>query len=282
MRTAVILVCLTGVALPAQQSGSLSPTLRFEVASVKPSPPPVGETIVSRPGSFEPGGKFLAQNATLWILLQRAFPEFAQPGRMVFPEWARSARFDIDARASGDAPIPQIRQMLRTLLIERFNMRSHTALTLVDTYDLVVARRDGRLGPRMRPATTICDAWRAGLAEGKDLPQPKQPEGSIRCGFQTGGENGVLKISIGGGAIGGLITLLQGSVGTSITDRTGLAGNFDMELSWATNDTLRVDAAQTAPTLATAIEDQLGLRLQPSKGQVEVLVIDQIERPTPN
>ena len=161
-------------------------------------------------------------------------------------------------------------------------MRSHTALMPVDTYDLVVARRDGRLGPRMRPATTACDAWRAALAEGKDLPQPKQPEGSIRCGFQTGGENGVLKISIGGGAIGGLITLLQGSVGTSITDRTGLAGNFDMELSWATNDTLRVDAAQTAPTLATAIEDQLGLRLQPSKGQVEVLVIDQIERPTPN
>src|SRR5689334_3976440 len=137
-RIAMILVAvICGPILTAQQPVT---SLRFEVASVKPSPPPVGETIVSRPGSFEPGGRFLAQNATLWIILQRAFPEFAQAGRMVFPEWVRSARFDIDARTSGDPPIPQIREMLRTLLIERFNMRSHTALMPVDTYDLVVAR----------------------------------------------------------------------------------------------------------------------------------------------
>ena len=114
---------------------------------------------------------------------------------MVAQDWVRSARFDIDARADRDAPIAEIRQMLRMLLVERFNMRSHTAITVVDTYDLVVARRDGRLGPRMRPATTICETWNAALAEGKE---------------------------------------------------------------------------------------QLGLRLQPSKGQGIALIVERIERPTPN
>ena len=237
---------------------------------------------MSTPGNFPPGGRFEARNATLWIILHRAFPEFSQPGRMVAPDWVRSARFDIDARADRDAPIAEIRQMLRTLLVERFNMRSHTAITVVDTYDLVVARRDGRLGPRMRPATTICDTWNAALAEGKDLPQPKQPEGSISCGFQTTVDKGLRKLSLGGRSLFSLVTVLQNYVGTTVSDKTGLAGNFDMELSWAADDTLRVDDAQTAPTLATAIEDQLGLRLQPSKGQAMVLIVERIERPTPN
>ena len=98
MRTAVILACVAGVALSAQ-APSQTPPLRFAVASVKPSPPtPIGEPVTSTTGNFPPGGRFFAQNATLWIILHRAFPEFSQQGRMVVPEWVRAARFDVDAR----------------------------------------------------------------------------------------------------------------------------------------------------------------------------------------
>jgi uncharacterized protein (TIGR03435 family) len=273
----IAVLCALTVAGVAQQ-----PSLpRFAVASVKPVPPTLGDTIVSRPGAFEPGGRFEARNATLRIILHRAYPEFARPELLIAPEWIANERFDIDGRAATDAPIQQIRLMLRQLLIDRFRMQSHTEMRLVDTYDLVLARRDGRLGPRMRPASGACKEWNAQLAAtGTEPEQPKQADGAIPCGARFGYANGLRTLSFGGREAFGLTVLLMSTVGRTITDRTGLTGMFDFELSWA--DVPLNDAQDTRPSLTNALEDQLGLKLQPAKGMSEVLVVDRIERPTPN
>lgn len=76
--------------------------------------------------------------------------------------------------------------------------------------------------------------------------------------------------------------MLSTVAGTSVTDVTGLTGRFDIELSWADVALSANDARETRPSLAHALEDQLGLKLQQVKGKAEVLVIDRIQRPTPN
>lgn len=276
----IAVLCALTAAAAAQQP--LSP--RFEVASVRPSPPaPIGAPTVSKPGAFEPGGRFEARNATLLIILHRAYPEFARAERLVAPEWIANERFDIDGRAGTEAPIPLIRLMLRQLLADRFGLQTHTEMRLVDTYQLVLARQDGRPGPRLTRASGVCDEWNAQLAAtGIEPPQPKQPAGATPCGLTFGFANGLRTMSFGGRELLGLATMLNSVVGTSVTDGTGLTGRFDVELSWADVPLSAVDARETRPSLAHALEDQLGLKLQPVKAKAEVLVVDRIQRPTPN
>ena len=274
----IAVLCALTAAGRAQQ-----PSLpRFAVASVKPAAPtPIGESFSSKPGAFEPGGRFEARNATLLIILHRAYPEFARPELLIAPEWIANERFDIDGRAATDAPTQQLRLMLRQLLNDRFRMQSHTEMRLVDTYDLVLARRDGKRGPRMRPTSGACREWNAQLAAtGTEPEQPKQAAGAIPCGARFGYATGLRTLSFGGQGIFGLATLLRSTVGRTITDRTGLTGTFDIELSWA--DVPLNDAQDTRPSLANALEDQLGLKLQPARAMGEVLIVDRIERPTPN
>jgi uncharacterized protein (TIGR03435 family) len=96
----------------------------------------------------------------------------------------------------------------------------------------------------------------------------------------SGFGNGLRTLTFGGREVWSLATMLRSVVGTTVTDRTGLTGTFDIELSWA--DIPLNDGQDTRPSLAHALEDQLGLKLQPAKEMAEVLVIDSIERPTPN
>jgi len=271
-------------ALTAAGAAQQPPSPRFEVASVRPSPPaPIGEPIVSKPGAFEPGGRFEARNATLLIILHRAYPEFARAERLVAPAWIANERFDIDGRGGAEAPVPLIRLMLRQLLADRFGLQTHTEMRLVDTYQLVLARRDGKPGPRLKPASAVCNEWHAqSSATGIQPPQPKQRAGATPCGLTFGFANGLRTLSFGGQELSGLATMLGTVVGTSVADGTGLKGRFDFELSWADVPLSANDARETRPSLAHALEDQLGVRLQPVQGKAEVLVVDRIQRPTPN
>jgi uncharacterized protein (TIGR03435 family) len=257
------------------------------------------------PGAFLPGGtspadsattrRFGAVNAELEIILHRAYPEFAGPGMLIAPDWIAEERFDIDARAGTDVPVSLMRGMLRQLLADRFAMQSHTEMRLLDIYHLLVARRDGKLGPSLRSASGACDDWNAqtaaaGLGEPAP-PQPKLSAGATPCGMTAGIRPGTYlrTFSFGGQDLSALATMLSGFVGTSVIDQTGLIERFDIELSWAdTSDGRRGipldadDAQEAGPSLANALEDQLGLKLQRAKGMAEVLVVDRIAGPTPN
>ena len=279
-------------AAAAQQA----PPPRFEVVSVKPrAPEPTDGPTLAMPGAFLPGGplaadsattrRFLAGNATLEEILHRAYPEFAQPKRLIAPHWIADARFDIDGRAGTDVPVRLMRQMLRQLLVDRFAMQSHTEMRQVDIHDLVFAREGGKLGPRLRSASGVCDKWNAQMAAAGlgDAPpqQPKQSAGAIPCGMTGGIRPGTYlrTFSFGGVELSALATMLSGFVETSVTDRTGLTGRFDIALTWADAP---LDAQDAGSSLKNALEEQLGLKLQRVKGMAEVLVVDRIERPTPN
>jgi uncharacterized protein (TIGR03435 family) len=304
MQMRIALIVLVSAVLVSAQSRDVEHP-RFEVASVKPSAPGnIDGPTFGMPGAFLPGGpspadsaitrRFGAINAELEVILHRAYPEFAGPGLLIAPDWIADERFDIDARAGTDVPVRLMRQMLRQLLVDRFTMQSHTEMRQVDLYHLVLARGDGKLGPRLRSSSGVCDGWSAQSAAARlgetPPPQPKQSAGATPCGMTAGVRPGTYlrTFSFGGQDLSSLATMLTGFVGTRVIDRTGLTGRFDIELSWAdTSDGRGIpldanDAQGRAPSLQNALEDQLGLKLQKVRAMSEVLVVDRIERPTPN
>ena len=220
-------------------------------------------------------------------MLSRAFPEYAHPGMIVGgPGWIAERRFDIDARTDKTVTPAQYPEMIRQLLAERFKLRTHVETRPVDVYALVVARSDGGLGPRMRPASSACTkeleaarelerAWRAASVQ---LPGPEPKP----CNVQVSMNNGMMRMS-GGRSMNELATALQSWTDLKIVERTGLRGDYETELQFDVRGTLSAaNADPDTPSLFTAVQDQLGLRLQGSRESVDVLVIDSIEMPSEN
>ena len=185
------------------------------------------------------------------------------------PSWIDSDRFDIVARASGNAPLkPYQGQALaaleRTLLADRFKLTAHTESRTLPIYELV--RDDRKNGPRLRPATAGCvakiEALRAGLGSAPPMP-PHDP-----CAPESG--PGYLK----GGAIdmSQLTLVLANRSNRVVRDETSLPGMFEVNLTWSGD----------RPSLFTALQEQLGLNLRATTGPVAVLVVDRAEHPTEN
>jgi uncharacterized protein (TIGR03435 family) len=176
--------------------------------------------------------------------------------------------------------------MMQALLAERFKLVVHRETREVSIDALVMARADRRLGPNLTPAAFDCDALRAAFARG-ERPTPPPPNGDRPvCGARTVPG----RFLVGGYPIADFARNLSGFVGgRPIVDRTGLTGLYDLELTW-TPDTPPAgrDGAPppgfdpNGPSLFTAVQEQLGLRLEATTGPVEVLVIDSANRPTPD
>lgn len=258
------------------------PQVAFDVASIRPTPPNPPVTTMGE----RPGGRWSPRNVTVLMILGRAFREHALPGLIVGGAgWVAERRFDIDATTDRPVTPAQYPQMIRQLLIDRFKLKTHVETRPVDVYSLVVARSDGRLGPRLRPASAECTkeleaarelerAWRAGLiAPG---PEPK------RCNVKVGLSNGLMRIT-GGRSMSELAAELQQWTELKVVDRTGLRGDYDAELEFDFRATLSAANADPGkPSVFTAVQEQLGLRLRRSREPVDVLVIDAIEMPSEN
>jgi uncharacterized protein (TIGR03435 family) len=254
--------------------------LAFDVASVREN------TSGSEQGFLLPQGSQLnAQNYRLSTLIQSAYR--VQPYELVgVPDWVQSARYDITARASfepkptppGSGAAPgDMEQMLQTLLAERFNLRVRRERREMPVYALVLARRDGQPGPRLKREAAACAALRDAVKAGeKPLEVPTRADGRPTCGMMGGGG----RFFAGGVTLATLASALSVQAGRAVVDRTGLSGFFEADLEFSP-DAL-TDAATERPSLFTALEEQLGLKLEPQTAPVEVLVIEQIERPTPN
>ena len=151
-----VLLALTFLVSAAVLSAQES--VPFEVASVKRSPtlPPGGAVVHS--GSPQPGGRWIAQNARFMDILRAAFPEFGLRGQIVGgPTWINAFRFDITARAESEAVSSEaLRAMAKRLLADRFQLRVHTERRALPVHALIIARSDGRLGPRLRPVNDDC------------------------------------------------------------------------------------------------------------------------------
>ena len=257
---AICSVC--AVASLAQQ-----PAARFDVASVKPN-----NTGAEASMSMPPRGLVAIVSVPLENVIVNAYgiPAFRL---LDAPEWIRRERFDISAKIPDDTEA-QVRTMLQSLLEERFKLRVHRETREQPTYTLMVARADGRLGPRLKPSSADCSTTAAtGPAPGST------PD--VRCGALFGVGPGGGRIISGGQPLTRVISALSMAVSRGVVDRTGLQGPFDVELEWSSDVNASATAGNT-PSIFTALQEQLGLRLEPSRGPVEVLVIESVERPTPD
>jgi uncharacterized protein (TIGR03435 family) len=157
-------------------------------------------------------------------------------------------------------------------------------------YALMLARRDGRLGEKIMPSTVDCTP----PANGRDPARFAPPAPGVRpkCGFMIGPG----RINVGGQTMASLAQTLSRFVGGIVVDKTGLTEAYDVELTFAPGPGIRFAgrdlppqpggtppiANSDAPSVFTAVQEQLGLKLEATKGPVDVLVVDSAEKPTPN
>ena len=232
--------------------------------------------------------RFTAINMTLRELVSIAYPtdggRFRHANQLLGgPGWFNTARFDIVARAEGfrgdtNRPgftataadreaVERVRLMVRRLLAERFQLRVHHESRQLPIYELVIANSSGALGPDLRRSTTDCtEEWKK-----QGMPDAR----NLACCSIQGRPGKVVGHTVETGAF---VRDLYDWTGRAVIDRTGIADRVDFTLTWAPEGAPDSDA----PSIFTAIQEQLGLKLQPARGPVDVLVVDSAERPAPD
>jgi uncharacterized protein (TIGR03435 family) len=272
----------------------------FEVASVKSNrtEAPATTLFPLGPGDAyaENGGRFRATNQPLITYLRFAYR--LGPGDLLdLPRWIYNERFDVEARANGEPAKDQMRLMMRSLLKERFKLVVHTERRTQDIFDLELAK-PGRTGPQLRahqtdetcvspiePGFTTLSPSQPARRSPSIFQLPTLPCGSI--GFFTFGTGDRQRI-VGNGEpmdrIAQALTSRLTGIDRHIGDRTGLSGTFDLSLEWSVvPDTVQTPITlqdDMPPRFLEALKTQLGLTLSSTKGPVDVLVVDQVERPT--
>ena len=255
------------------------PLPKFEVASVKPtSAGPVSAGVFGGAGlRFTPGGAFEANNVTLGSIIRFAYGlrDFQTVGA---PAWVDTDRFDIQARGPQGAVESDAPRRLQSLLAERFALKVHRETRDGQIYALVLARANGALGPRLRQS------------------QIESPGGGGGGQCTPPGPPGPMNMRLCGVTMARLVDMyLPMFAGRRVVDRTGLTGGFDLALYFDNRPIPGVgpggglppspqaaEPATDAVSIFTALEEQLGLKLEAQTAPVEVLVIDHVERPTPN
>jgi uncharacterized protein (TIGR03435 family) len=254
-----------------------APPLAFEVASIKHSAPDDGGLRIGIPGTAQPGGRWRSQNATLERIIRAAYPDHALTSQLTGgPDWVQSTQFDITASAaSPTATADELRAMARHLLRERFKLVLRTELRETSGYALVPARADRTPGSQLRAAAMDCDAFAAARQRGENSASALSPA----CNIRVIDSGSMIRIVARGAAMRRLANLLGPRVDAPVVDATGLTGFFDFSLEFANDVSAK---APDAPSIFTALQEQLGLRLERRPAQMEVLVIESVERPTPD
>lgn len=277
MRRAVLTaVCLLAPALVTFTHAQPA-ALSFEVTSVK------ANRTGDRSSRFQllPGGRFVATNTTVRALLQAAYRFDFLPFQVIGgPSWLDSERFDVEGRAGTTSPSPaDVDAMVRSLLVSRFKMTYAKETRDMPVYHLVRARDHVRAGPQLRPASKPCDRSPIGV----NVPAPG-PDAIPRCGARFARSTVGRKIEGLGATLDELTQRLSGPVQRIVVNRTGLDGEFDYELEFTpdNNQPATNAAGDTGLALFTALQEQLGLRLESARGPVDVLVVGSAERPEEN
>jgi uncharacterized protein (TIGR03435 family) len=286
------------------------------VASVKKSGDGFGAQMRIAPGMIS------ARGVPVRLLMRQAFGQLQDFQLVGGPDWINSDRFDIEAKIEGGGLMsPQIVQsVLRQILEERFALKTHRETRELPIYALVLSRSDGRLGPNLKPTSDECAAMisqrgrgpapgpdgRGGVAVGRGGPPPDGRGGPGRaggppptldfdappvCGRRGGGFG---RLRAGGTTMADFAAMISGTAQRVVVDKTGLTGYYDISLTYTpANDQLPQGPPPPGapapppidpdgPTFFTAIQEQLGLKLDNQRGPVEVVVIDSIQPPTEN
>jgi uncharacterized protein (TIGR03435 family) len=248
-----------------QSPASAGAGRRFEVVSIRAHRGTEGVSAITT----QPGGRFLVLNFPLRDVIEFAFD--IRPFQLVdAPRWIQSERFDINALTGRDEDLSVVaaRPIIQMLLADRFQLDIERERRIMNTYSLVRVRADA-LGPALRP-TAGCRS-----ASGND--DRKLPACGLRGDAQGLVGVGIPFIERSNEGLLGLAYTLTGLLNTMVENQTGLTGLFDF--------TVRFNRDPTAPdgvSIFTAVQEQLGLKLEPRQAPVDVIVVKRIERPTEN
>ena len=249
----------------------------FDVASIRESPPTGGKSFIGP----QPGGRWVATNVELDEILVYLYPQYSWYAvDFGGPAWTTRVAFDVSGVADGNPSRELREEMARQLLKDRFGLQFHIEKREMDVYAMVVARPG--LGRGLTPATFDCTAVFAARARGETPPPIPPPSGDKpTCGFSTPFEDGVIRVLGGGMTMDRIAAFMEGfrtaPERRPIIDRTGLTGRYDIDMKFSLSGALSVNASiPKEPMLHEAMEDYLGLRLEPRRELREVLIIDRV------
>jgi uncharacterized protein (TIGR03435 family) len=315
MRTILISAALALSAIIATVSAQDPAAPVAYVASVKKADAGFGGQIRIMPGNISVSGM------PVRLLMRQAYGQLQDFQLIGGPSWINSDRFNIEAKPEGGGPMsPQILQsVLRQILEDRFALKVHNETRELPIYALMLARSDGRLGANLKPSSEECStrmtargrgpapdgrgAFVVGDARGGPPPDgrggPGRPGGPPpaldfdappACGSRGGGFG---RMRAGGTTMAQFAAMISGTAQRVVLDKTGLTGYYDIALTYTpTPEQMPQGPAPPGaqpppidpdgPSFFTAIQEQLGLKLENQRGPVEVVVIDSISQPTEN
>ena len=289
----VVIIAVMGLRLEAQIAPPAANSPTFEAASIKPA------ADTGRRGGRGTPGRFQGFNLPTRQLIRQAYD--VHDAQIVGgPDWLASDGFDINA-TTGDKPPDQMRFMMQSLLRDRFKLTFHSEKRELPIYALVVARGDGRLGSGLKripdgecpPPGARRGAPPTGGAPAAP-PSPFDPNAQAPCGSMIFGPGRLLahgvEIDQLARSIGGLPAIT--AFNRIVVNETKLEGQYDFDFKWTNEFGPRggpppgapplAPPAGDEPTLVTALQEQLGLKLDPRRATVDVLVIDSVEKPGEN
>jgi uncharacterized protein (TIGR03435 family) len=307
IRVTALAVVITGISSVFAQSPPPGPT--FDVVSIKRHVQQPGPQAFNSTQNQRPDGGFTMTNVRIVTLIYRAYPEATNAEPVGLPGWATSEAYDVSATSTLTQATPEDRAaMLRAMLADRFKLVARIEPREQPVFDLLLAREDRKLGSGLTKTDVDCaSVYAERSAEvarrgGAPAPSPQLPDFKApppTCLLRTVGAMMRDKLGDGRGREGDLMEgettmenlalALRMSSGRIVVDKTGLLGTYRVRMNFTSRPprlgpepTPTPDAPEAIPSVFTAIREQLGLKLEPSKSVRDTLVIDRLERPTEN
>jgi bla regulator protein blaR1 len=271
----------------AQSQPATAPTPQFEVASIKPAAPDQRGMFIRTAA----GGRVNVTNMPLKEMMVLAW--HIQPFQISGgPSWIESVRYDISAKPDHSPKDGEVSLMLQALLADRFQLKIHHETKELPIYALVLANKDSKLGPQLTESKEgSCTPFDP--AKPPPPPVPGKPQ-TLGCGGIVMGPTG---LTVTSAPIDQMIPVLSRILERTVVDQTGLKGKFNLTLQWTPEPNQGLQpppgslppgapqpppADPNGPSIFTALQEQLGLKLESQKGPVDMIVIDSVEKPTEN
>jgi uncharacterized protein (TIGR03435 family) len=261
----------------------------FEVASIKRN---TTNTFASGPPPNPASGQAAMTNVPIQTIVLRGYPLETIPVQVIgLPDWAATERYDVVAKGKPGATLEEQQQMWRALLVERLKLQTHYETRERPGYHMVFARSDKRLGPDLKPSTVDCTKPPEPMnLAGQPSEKSIEAMAMNRCGTLMMMSPTSQSMMSGGLTVAALARMISGAAGRPVLDHTGLDGTYSVKIRFAREGAMILPGGATAPpvptdevpSIFTAVQEQLGLKLETATVQGQVLVIDHIERPTEN
>ncbi len=257
---------------------------RFEVASIKPASPDARGSYIDN----LPGGRMDISNFTLRQMIIFAWK--LQPDQVAGgPPWIETEHFNINAKAETKPSDGDMQLMVRALLEDRFQLAVRHENKEMPIYEIVLARKDGKLGAKMT-ATPEGSCVPFDPQHPPPPPERGAPPPVVRCGTMRLGAS---MLQGTGAELKNVASLLSRVLGRTVIDKTGLSGMYNIQAEWTPEAGQPLQgpppqgpagdrAAETGPSIYTAFQEQLGLKIVSAKGLVEMIIVEKAERPSEN